>query len=189
MAKTALVVGGAGAVGSGVAESLRDGGYEVRIVDPAGQDVVAEASPGLLDLVGPVELAILSLPARGRGRAVGEFRPAEVAAEALPARLEAMDLAFRSLSGGGTLIELTGGAALDPGAEDEAGLIGSWQRRIQGGLDGVGGVRAILCAITCFVEVGQRRSMGERIREVAASEHPGGVCRLDAPDQPAQWMD
>jgi NAD(P)-dependent dehydrogenase (short-subunit alcohol dehydrogenase family) len=173
MPKSALVIGGAGAVGTGIVASLRDAGYAVCVVDPAGDEVAAEASAGLLDRVDGVQLAVVSLPARGRGRAASEFRPAEAAAEVLPARLDA----------------LTGGAALARSQGDEAALIGSWQRRIRSGLDGAGGIRAILCAVTCFVEPVERRSMGERIREVAESEHPGGMCRIDAPDRPAEWVD
>jgi hypothetical protein len=189
MPKSALVIGGAGAVGTGIVTFLRDAGYAVCVVDPAGDEVATEASAGLLGRVGGVELAVVSLPARGRARAAGDFRPAQAAAEVLPARLDALDLAVGALDGGGTLIELTGGAALARSQGDEAALIGSWQRRIRSGLDGAGGIRAILCAVTCFVEPVERRSMGERIREVAESEHPGGMCRIDAPDRPAEWVD
>ena len=189
MSKSALVIGGAGAVGTGIVASLRDAGYAVCVVDPAGDEVAAEASAGLFDRVGGVELAVVSLRARGRGRGAGEFRPAEAAAEVLPARIDALDLAVGALEDGGTLIELTGGAALARSQGDEAALIGGWQRRIRSGLDGTGGIRAILCAITCFVEPGESRSVGERIREVAESEHPGGMCRIDAPDRPAEWVD
>jgi hypothetical protein len=187
MGQRALVVGGAGRVGRGVAQAAREAGFEVVVVDPAGGDVSAAAAPGLLDQVGRVDLAVLSLPARGQGREAGSFRPAAVAAEVLPARLAALELAVRAVRDG-VLLELAGGAAVEPGPDDEAGLIGRWQRGVHLGL-GQAGIRAILCAITGYVDPDADASrMGRRIVELAASGR-SGVCRLASADAPEEWMD
>ncbi len=85
----------------------------------------------------------------------------------------------------------TGGwtGANGPLAPSEAGLIGRWQRGVRSGLDGATGIRAILCAITCYVATTEAAGFGARIRELAESDHPGGICRVDAADHPAEWVD
>jgi len=204
----ALVIGGAGAVGEGVVEALCDAGRRVVVVDPrAGEsgaswltiDQTAD-TPGLgarLSDLGRFDLVVISLPARGEGRGEGEFRPAELAAEALPQRLSALELAVEVFGeSGGTIIELAGGAALASGS-DEAALIGGWQRGIHRGFDSLENIRAFLCAIATPVKsrllTGDGEAwptapeIGERLLELVASDRPGGLCRVAAPDFQLSW--
>lgn len=185
MAQRALVIGGAGKVGRGVVEAFRDAGIEVLTVDPAGGEVPEPATTALLERVGRVDLAVVSLPARGRGREQGDFRPARVAADELPGRLEALELACRALSDG-LLVELTGGAALEADPS-EAGLIGGWQRGIHAGF-GQAGTDAVLCAITCFVDPDGAAAVGRRILEIAGAGRTG-LCRIDDVDGSVEWVD
>ena len=186
MAQRALVIGGAGKVGRGVAEAFRDAGWDVLAVDPAGGDIAERATPALAERVGTVDLAVVSLPARGEARDAGEFRPAAVAAHELPGRLAALELAVEVVSAG-TLVELAGGAAL--GADSsEAGLIGSWQRGVHAGF-AQAKIQAVLCAITCFVDPQDGGpAVGRRILEVV-EDGRAGVCRIDDVDGAVEWED
>lgn len=186
MTRRALVIGGAGKVGRGVAQSFRDAGFEVVVVDPAGGDPSAAADPEQASGIGLVDAAVISLAARGQGRPEGDFRPAGVAATELGPRLAAVALATKVLDGG-SLIELAGGAALDPGP-DEAGLIGRWQRGVHAGL-AQAGVQATLCAITCYVDPETDAvAVGRRIVDLAAGGRTG-LCRLDGTDVSVEWVD
>jgi hypothetical protein len=186
MTRRALVIGGAGRVGRGGARAFQDEGFEVVVVDPAGGDPSAAADPEQASRIGPVDAAVISLAARGRGRPEGDFRPAEVAAAQLGPRLAAVELATKVLDGG-PMIELAGGAALDPGA-DEAGLIGRWQRGVHAGL-AQAGVQATLCAITCFVDPeADAEAVGRQIVRLAVGGRTG-LCRLDGTDVPVEWVD
>jgi hypothetical protein len=203
--KQTLVIGGAGAVGGGVVEILRDSGRRVVIVDPESSERETAYrepanTPGLgkrLSDSGEFDLVVVSLPARGEGRAAGEFRPAALASEVLPHRLAALELAVGLLGkSGGTIIELAGGAALEPGP-DEAGMIGGWQRAIHRGFTSLENIRVFLCAISTPVK--SRRlaghgeawptalEIGERLLELVASDRPGGLCRVAAPDFQLSW--
>jgi hypothetical protein len=204
----ALVIGGAGAVGEGVGEALRDAGRRVVIVDPRAGESGASLptigqtadTPGLGARIrdwGHFDLVVVSLPARGEGRDAGEFRPAALAAEVLPQRLSALELAVEVLGeSGGTIIELAGGSALVPGS-DEAALIGGWQRGIHRGFDSLKDIRAFLCAIDtpvksrCLAGDGETwptaREIGGRLLELVASDRPGGLCRVAAPDFQLSW--
>lgn len=199
--RAALVIGGAGIVGSGVCAALERAGYRVCVVDPdvAGGDpdsrLAACAEPGLARRTGPVDVAVVSLPARGAGRASGELRPSAVAAATLPARLDALELALGTLVPGGTLIELAGGAALGAGA-DEAGLIAGWQRAVHRALATQGSVRSVLCAICTPVrpENGDQRdwpsnaAVGARVLEIVAARDRSGLCQISGPDCGLAWV-
>jgi hypothetical protein len=204
----ALVIGGAGAVGEGVVEALRGAGREVVVVDPQAVESRASRStigqtadtPGLAARLGDsghFDLVVISLPARGEGRDEGEFRPAALAAEALPQRLSALELAVEVLGeSGGTLIELAGGAALEPG-HDEAGLIGGWQRGVHRGFESLENIRAFLCAIATPVKSRRlagdgeawptAREIGGRLLELVASNRSGGLCIVATPDFEVSW--
>ncbi len=204
----ALVIGGAGQVGEGVVEALRDAGRQVVVVDPRagesgasrptiGQSADAAGLGARLRDQGRFDLVVVSLPARGQGRGVDEFWPAALAAEALPPRLSALELAIEVLGeSGGTIIELAGGAVLEPGS-DEAGLIGGWQRGIHRGFDSLENIRAFLCAIATPVKSRRlagdgetwptARDIGERLLELVASDRPGGLCSIVAPDYDLSW--
>ena len=204
----ALVIGGAGQVGEGVVEALQDAGRRVVVVDPRAGEPSASGTtngqsadtPGLgarLRDRGRFDLVVVSLPARGQGRCADEFRPAALAAEALPPRLAALELAIEVLGeSGGTIIELAGGAALEPGS-DEAGLIGGWQRGIHRGFESLENIRAFLCAIATPVKSRRlagdgeawpsARDIGERLLELVASDRAGGLCSIVAPDYLLGW--
>ncbi|RKZ13343.1 hypothetical protein DRQ53_13450, partial [bacterium] len=180
-------------------------GSRVAVVDPAGAPeaaavlapaaaplvIEAPAQPGLAGRLGQFELVVVSLSARGQGRAAGALRPSGVAGEALPPRIAALELALATLVEGGTLIELAGAAVLKPAA-DEAGLIGGWQEGIHRGLAALASIRAFLCAIATPVR--SRRLAGEgetwptaqdigtRLLELHASDHDGGLFVIAAPD-------
>jgi len=203
----ALVIGGAGSVGEGVVGALRAAGRRVVVVDPQAREpgpALAEFahSPGLGALLrdsGAFDLVVVSLPARGEGREVDEFRPSALAAAALPQRLAALELAVEVLGEpGGTIIELAGGAALEPGP-DEAGLIGGWQRGIHRGFSSIENIRVFLCVITTPVKSRHlaghgeawptARDIGDRLLELETSDHPGGLCSIAAPDYTLGWPD
>jgi hypothetical protein len=184
MSGRALVIGGAGRVGAGLVRALEGAGWGVTVVDPAGGGIAERAGVDLLDRVGPVDLVVISLPARGEGREVGAFRPAAVAAAELPGRLAALELALGALDGG-VLVELAGSALLDR-ARDEASLIAGWQRGIHAGLDSVG-ARAILCSITGYVDP-EGPGIGPALLEIVAGGR-GGICRLDPGSRAWEWVD
>ena len=93
-------------------------------------------------------------------------------------------MAVAGLSGG-PLVELTGGALLDPGA-GEASLIGRWQRGIHAGLHQAG-VVAVLCAITGYEDPdSEAREVGQRIVEIA-SVGRSGLCRLEPAAGAVEW--
>jgi nucleoside-diphosphate-sugar epimerase len=190
---TAVVIGGAGRVGRGIGRALRALGWRVIVVDPAGgpEDLAAVAHPDLAadDLAEPADLVVISLPARGAGRAAGEFRPSEVAADELAGRLDALDLALRVLGEANpTVVELGSSALLGTGA-GEADLIASWQRRVHHGLAGLPETRHYLCAITTPVTPfgaparsdwpGAER-IGEKLLELVRSGRPAGVWAIGA---------
>jgi NAD(P)-dependent dehydrogenase (short-subunit alcohol dehydrogenase family) len=184
MAQRALVIGGAGKVGRGVSRAFQEAGFEVLVVDPAGGGIAEPADPALAGRVGSVDVAVLSLPARGEGRESGHFRAAEAASAELPGRLAALELAVAALSGG-PLVELAGGALLDPGA-GEASLIGRWQRGIHAGLHQAG-IAAVLCAITGYVDPDSgAREVGQRIVEIASGGR-SGICCLEPAAGAVEW--
>ena len=100
------------------------------------------------------------------------------------------------LKPGGTIIELAGGVALAPG-QDEAGLIGGWQRGIHRGLVSLDRVRVFLCAIATPVKSRRLAEEGEswptaaeiggRLLEIVASDRGGGLCCIVAPDCELGW--
>ncbi len=195
--ESALVIGGGGAVGDGIVQALAAAGSRVVVVDPARAPAAASvaiegpAQPGLAARLGRFKLVVLSLSARGQGREAGALRPSDVAGEALPPRLAALELALATLVEGGTLIELAGGAALQSGA-DEAGLIASWQAGIHRGLAPLASIRAFLCAIATPVRsrhlAGEgeawptAQDIGTRLLELHASDHDGGLFVIAAPN-------
>jgi hypothetical protein len=190
---TAVVIGGAGRVGSGIGRALRDRGWTVTVVDPAGgaDDLTAAAHPDLASdrLPGRVDLVVISLPARGEGRSEGEFRPSELASRELALRLDALALALRVLGGPGpALVELGSSALLEAGSS-EAGLIASWQRRIHLGLSGLADLRHYLCAITTPVtplgapartDWPSAERIGEKLLELVESDRPADGWAIGA---------
>lgn len=204
MSGSVVVIGGAGLVGAGATHAFRDAGMRALVVDPAfaggpdgfALDAGASGLAARIREAGPVATVVVSLPTRGEGRPVGDYRPAEVAARQWPVRLAALQLAADVLEQGGALIELAGSTALAPG-EDEAGFVGGFQRGVHRGLASLGRIRSYLCAIHTRVRPDEdspvgwpsAREIGVQLVALSGSDRPGGLCRIAAPRFELDWVE